>query len=139
MKKITAQLTIAFAYLSLLVNPAFAAVGGAIGDPCQNAGNYATLCGLNSGKLGPLVGTVINFIFLIAAIIALIYLVLGGLKWITSEGDTKNVEAARNQIIAAAIGLAVTFLSYLIINVLLSFLLGQSLNNLTLPSINDIK
>ena len=111
-------------------------------DPCQgaNASAFGFLCNLGknqNGKfsVGYTLGLLINVMFVIAAMIALWFLVQGGIRWITSQGDTKNVEGARNQIIAAAVGLAVTFLSYLIINVLLQFFIGTSLNNVSIPSL----
>lgn len=110
----------------------------AIGSVCDNTGKGTSFGGLciDAAHLGPLINNVVNLLFLVAAIIALVYLVLGGIKWITSEGDSKNVEAARNQIIAASIGLAVTFLSYLIIGVLLSFFgISGGLSGLKLPTI----
>src|SRR6266849_1878485 len=120
MKKITASITTFVSLLTVSALPAFAATQTTLGNTCAG-GSFNKLCNLGVNNIGPIVGSVVNFIFLIAAIIALIYLVLGGIKWVTSEGDTKNVEAARNQIIAAAVGLGVTFLSYLIINLLLGF------------------
>jgi hypothetical protein len=44
---------------------------------------------------------------LIAFIVAFVFLVLGGISWITSGGDKAGVEAARNKIINAIIGLIV--------------------------------
>jgi len=106
-----------------------------IGTVCPT-GSFGNLC-LQSGQLGSVIGSITNLLFLVAGLIALIYLVIGGIKWVTSEGDSKNVEAARNQIIAAALGLAVTFLSYLIINLLLQFLIGSGLSNITLPKLGQ--
>ena len=112
-------------------------------DPCQtNSGNpgFGVLCKLGmetNGALsvGGVLGAIINVMFVIAAIIALWFLVQGGIRWITSQGDTKNVEGARNQIMAAAVGMAVTFLAYLIINLLLQFFLGTSLNSIVIPQL----
>lgn len=131
MKKLFA-ITTSIAYFSL---PAIS-YAATIGDPCAGAGSFRTLCGLGkNGQIGPTIGSIINLLFLIAGIIALFYLVQGGIKWITSEGDSKNVEAARNQIIGAIVGLGITFLSYLIINLLLQFFLNTTLNSLTLPTL----
>ena len=60
----------------------------------------------------------INILFVAATVIAIIFIVLGGIRWITSEGDPKNISGARSQIIYAAIGLAVVFLAYLIVNII---------------------
>lgn len=122
-------------FILLSISPAFA-FAQSIGNPCGTAGNSSATCNKTGTDLGKIVGAVVNLLFLAAGIVALIYLVLGGIKWITSEGDSKNVEGARNQIIAAAIGLAVTFLSYLVLNVLLRFLGVGDFSNLSIPNIN---
>lgn len=54
----------------------------------------------------------IQLLIILAGIIAFVFLLLGGIKWITSGGDKGNVEAARNQIVQALIGLIVVFASW---------------------------
>lgn len=132
MKKLTAYLLPVATFLTV-VPQAFATN---IGNFCtKGTGGFNPLCiGDKPTDISAVIGSVINLLFLIAAIIALFFLVTGGIKWVTSEGDTKNVEGARNQIIAAAVGLGVTFLSYMIINLLLQFFLGSGLNALKLPT-----
>ncbi|MBI2032064.1 MAG: hypothetical protein HYV38_03200 [Candidatus Levybacteria bacterium] len=49
-------------------------------------------------------------------LLALVFLIYGGVQWITSGGSKGGVEAARNKIIYAIIGLVVIFLSFFIIN-----------------------
>lgn len=56
-------------------------------------------------------------IFLITtAILALFFLIFGGLKWIMSGGDKSKIDSARKTILYAIIGLVLTFLSFIIIN-----------------------
>lgn len=100
-------------------------------------GISAALCALKEDKIGQVVGNLINAAFVFAAVIALGYLIWGGIKWITSGGEKSGVEGARNHIIAAIIGLVVIFLSYFIINIILYLFLGMSLNNLQLPQITN--
>lgn len=104
---------------------------------CPTDAQFSSLCGLTAGKLGSTVGNFIAFIYLIAVIAALLYLIWGGLKWITSAGDKTALQGAREHIVAAIIGLIIIFLSYLILNFILAFFLpGLELSNLTIPSIN---
>ena len=70
-----------------------------------------------------LIGFAIQILFIVAGLVAFVYLLLGGIKWITSGGDKGQVEAARNQIIQALIGLVVVFAAWGII-VLVQNLLG---------------
>ena len=59
-----------------------------------------------------LIGWGIQILFLVAGLVAFVYLLLGGIKWITSGGDKGAVEGARNQIIQALIGLIVVFAAW---------------------------
>lgn len=58
-------------------------------------------------NFGPILSGIVSWLLLIAFLLSFIYLVLGGLAWITSGGDKAGVEAARNKIIAAIVGLII--------------------------------
>jgi len=94
------------------------------GTPIQLPGDINSLQGkIKPGSFGlNIVGTAVNALLLGITIVSLFFIIYGGISWITSEGDAKKVEGARNTIIYACIGLAVAFLSFLIVNVLTTFL-----------------
>ncbi len=56
---------------------------------------------------GNLLSNLIRLFFFIAGLVALVMLLLGALEWISSGGDEKKIESARNKIQAAFIGLVV--------------------------------
>lgn len=64
----------------------------------------------------------INMLFIIAAFLAVAYLMFGGIKWITSRGDKVAVESARKHIVAAIIGLVVVAGSFFILQVVFTIL-----------------
>jgi hypothetical protein len=98
------------------------------------ATGFQNLCNVNAANALP---GLITFILVIAVIIALIYLIWGGIKWITSGGDKGNVETARNQIIAAIIGLIVAFLAWFIIGLVLQLFFGRdAAGGFTIPQID---
>lgn len=98
-------------------------------------GNFAALERINFSSL---VGIFVQYTLIIAAIIFFFVLLIGGIKWITSEGDEKKVGAARNQLTNALIGLAIIFGAWAIMGIISQmFLGGQSLLNLTLPTIGQ--
>lgn len=112
MKKLALALS-PLAALLTLVPSAFAAEVSA----CP-VNEWAGLCGLGfNNVIGPLITT----IFIIGVVVALLYLIWGGFKWITSGGDKGGVQAAREHIVAAIVGLVVIFLAYFIVNLVLSF------------------
>lgn len=118
------------AFLSFAL-PAFA--GGSV-NPCQNVGQFSNLCNLQGDKLGSIIGAIVTFLLIIIAVIALFFLIYGGLRWVTSGGDKGKVDDARKTVIAAIVGLVIAFLSFFILNVVLSFF-GLSLNSLQLPTL----
>lgn len=133
MKKITALALPLFSYLSFSL-PALAATGPIQIQPCT--GNFTALCTLGTGNIGSIVNAVITLMFVVAVLVALAFLIWGGIKWITSGGDKAGVEAARNQIVAALVGLVIVFLSYFLLNFLMRFFgLGDIPTILTIPSL----
>lgn len=106
-------------------------------NPCDKTqGNEfaKALCSLGFTDFGTIISRLITIILIITVIIALFFLIYGGIKWILSGGDKTAVEAARNHIVAAIVGLVVALLAFFIINVVLS-LFGLSLGKLELPTI----
>ena len=111
---------------SLIVHPAFAEDKIVIG-PGNDFKNLTSLTipGIISGA--------ISLIMLAVALIFFFILILGGLKWVMSEGDQKAVEAARNQITNALIGLAIVFSAFAIMK-LIEIVFGISLlEGITIP------
>ena len=128
MKKFVALLSLT-TYLSL----ASSAFANTI-STCVN-GQFQTLCQLQAGNFGGVVGSVIQLVFVVSVVFALFYLIYGGFRWLVSTGDKANVSAAREHIVAAVIGLVVIFLAYFILNIILGFFGVGSLSNLQIPNI----
>ena len=128
MKKLLPVL--AFTTYLLSASPAFAAL-----DLCPSAdtSGFNALCGLTGDKFGDVIGAFITLLFVIAVVVALVFLVWGGVRWILSGGDKSNVESARNTIVAAIVGLVIVFLSYFILNIVLKFF-EIDISNLEIPS-----
>ena len=128
MKKIIAITTGLISPLTLAV-PAFAT--GNV-NPCPTG--LGNICALDSSKFGTTISQIITFLIIAAVIIAVFFLVWGGVRWIMSGGDKAKVEAARSSIIGAIIGLVIVFLAYFIISVVAN-MFGINISNLTLPTI----
>ncbi len=103
-------------------------------DTCVE-GQFDILCKLDAGDFGGVVGSIIQLIFVVAVVAALLYLIYGGFRWLISTGDKSKVAEAREHIIAAIIGLVIIFLAYFIINLLMGFFGLGSLSNLTIPKV----
>ncbi len=65
---------------------------------------------------------VTNTILYIVGIIAVIMLIIGGIRYVTSGGDAKKVTDAKNTVLYAIIGLVIAFLAFAIVNFVISAL-----------------
>lgn len=65
-----------------------------------------------------------NYMVGIIGIIAIVFLIKAGFEYITSGGDEKKTENAKNSIIYIVVGLIICFVSPLVIRFLLQRILG---------------
>ncbi|MDO8610633.1 MAG: hypothetical protein Q7R95_08865 [bacterium] len=61
---------------------------------------------------------VIRFLFIVSGLMAILFLLLGGLAWITSGGSKEGVDKAREKIQQAIIGLIVIFATLTLVGVI---------------------
>lgn len=132
MKKLTAFILSLSAYLSLAPS-VFAAASFGLCPRSAGGVGFNAICNLDLAQLAP---PLITTIFVLAIVAALLYLIWGAFKWLTSGGDKAAVQAAREHIVAAIIGLMLIFVSYVVMNILLNFFFGRGVGGgFTLPSI----
>lgn len=72
-----------------------------------------------SERVDSIIRLVINIFSLIVGVISVIMIIIGGLKYITSGGDSGNVSGAKNTILYAVIGLVVVALAQVIVRFVL--------------------
>ncbi len=71
--------------------------------------------------------TVVNVMLFLIGAIAVIMIIVGGLRYVLSGGDASNVTAAKNTILYAIVGVIVALLAYAVVNfVVTSFAAGGS-------------
>ncbi len=68
-----------------------------------------------AGQLDSTIKTVINIISIVVGIVAVIMIIIGGFKYITSNGDSGAVSSAKNTILYAIVGLVVVALAQIIV------------------------
>ncbi|MDH5533403.1 MAG: hypothetical protein OEX81_03185 [Candidatus Pacebacteria bacterium] len=84
--------------------------------------------------IGQLFNTVLRFVLIISALLVFVYLIWGGIEWVTSGGDKGKTESARNKITAAVIGLVIVAASYAIFTLIIKAVLGvDDINTLINP------
>ncbi len=72
--------------------------------------------------VGQLISAAVGTILILAALLAFVFLILGGLQWITSGGDKAAMETARNKITHAIVGLIIVGAAWAIMMLVQNFL-----------------
>lgn len=118
--------------IKYLSNVVLAGVVYAQDIPIAPPAGWETLANITAGNI---VSTIIKLILIVAAVIAFIFLVMGGVKWITSGGDKEGTQAAQKTLTAALIGLLIVFAAWAIMQLLERFFGIQILTKLDIPGI----
>lgn len=86
--------------------------------------NAAHGTGQPSTLFGPggIITTITNTLLFIAGALAVVMIIFGGLRYVTSAGNSSSVTAAKNTILYAIVGLIIAFLAFAIVNFVLGAL-----------------
>lgn len=131
MKKLTTAYLSLITFLSIFLQTGVAYAD----DLCPVSGDFTRLCSLNAGNLPSTVGKIVSALLLAAVILSLLYLVYGGIKWITSGGDKAKLDGARSHITAAIVGLIISLSAYFILNIVTYVFLGKTINTIQFPTL----
>lgn len=69
--------------------------------------------------------TITNVLLFILGAVSVIMIIIGGLRYVISGGNSTNVTAAKNTILYAIVGVIIALLSYAIINFVLNSFTGS--------------
>lgn len=101
--------------------------GAELNVDAVTSGTPACATGDDAGtKLNDIVRLVINIFSVVVAVVAVIMIIIGGLKYIMSGGDSGNITGAKNTILYAIIGLVIVALAQFIVRFVLEKVGGQS-------------
>lgn len=71
---------------------------------------------------GSIFNLIVNLLLFLIGAISVVMLIIGGIRYTISAGDSGNITAAKNTILYAIVGLIVAFLAYAIVRFVLSSL-----------------
>lgn len=80
---------------------------------------------VNNFNIGTAITNIVNIMLYALGAIAVIMIVIGGIRYTTSNGDSNGIQSAKNTILYAVAGLVVAILAYAIVNFVVSNLLGS--------------
>ncbi|HET7529233.1 MAG TPA: pilin [Candidatus Saccharimonadales bacterium] len=130
LRKLTASLAVTLALSLGLAAPAFAQTaqqqinnGLCAGSNLQftsSPGQCSAAGSDANAKINSIVHTVVNLLSAVVGIVAVIMIIVGGFRYVTSGGNDTSVTAAKNTILYAIIGLVVVALAQIIVRFTLS-------------------
>ena len=74
-----------------------------------------TNSGGSNQNLPDIITTIINVMLFIAAALAVIMIIYGGIRYITAHGDEKQVKVAKDTIVYSVAGLIIAILAYALV------------------------
>ncbi len=106
---------------------AFPAIASAAGESVRqglnrvNSGGLFTDFGIGT-EAGPvsLIAAIIKIMLVLAGIVAVFFLIIGGYRYITAQGNAEQAEKGRSTVINAIIGIVIIIMSYVIVNVVVN-------------------
>ena len=121
MKKIVSYVSGFAVAIMLLSAPAVSAAPGDVLDQsCAEAQQAGTaLCQGRDQELfeaGGVFTTIINTIIYVIGAAAVVMIIIGGFRYVVSNGDSGSITTAKNTILYAVVGLVVAIMSYAIVN-----------------------
>lgn len=122
--KVLSKIPITAIFLSLLPT------GLTFADQCSPdvcSGSYPdsvkAACGCstsNTDNLPVIIVNILNAIIGVSGLIAVIFIIVGGIQYMTSTGDAAKTKKAKDTILYALIGLVVCVLAFAIVNFVIS-------------------
>ena len=81
-------------------------------------------CSGNKNELQKNITNILNGVIGVAGIVAAVFVVVGGIQYMTSTGDASKVEKAKKTILYALIGLIICALAFAIVNFVITDVIG---------------
>ena len=85
-------------------------------NTCTTAGGQANA----ATQVNSIITTAVNIFSIIVGIVAVVMIIYGGFKYITSGGESGNITGAKNTIVYAVIGLVVVALAQFVVQFVLN-------------------
>ncbi len=97
-------------------------------DPLNSGASCAKANGTSNNLFaeGGVFQTVANTLVFLVGAVSVIFLIIGGLRYVISQGEKSNVEQAKNTILYAVIGIVVAVISFALVQFVISALAKSS-------------
>jgi hypothetical protein len=86
-----------------------------------SSNSSSAVCKAQGDSLTKMIQIIINILLYVLGATAVVMIVIGGIRYTTSNGESSAIASAKNTILYSVIGLIVAILSYTIVNFVLSW------------------
>lgn len=117
MKQLLKKLTLAAIVLGLMM--AFAVPADVTAQSVNDIREGVQRTGPSGTDVNVAIRAAINILSIVVGVIAVIMIIIGGLKYVTSNGDSNSISSAKNTIIYALIGIVVVALAQALVRFVL--------------------
>ncbi|MDB5163226.1 MAG: hypothetical protein JWO54_157 [Candidatus Saccharibacteria bacterium] len=83
---------------------------------CADDNSDTAVCKNKNDSSDSLVNNIVNTLLFVVGALSVLMIIIGGLLYVTSQGDSGSVTKAKNTVLYAVIGLIVALLAYAIVN-----------------------
>lgn len=83
------------------------------------SGSAKDICGASQDDFKKIMKTIINTALVVIGMIAVIMIVIGGVKYVVSNGEAQQIQSAKNTILYSVIGLVIAVSAFPIVNFVL--------------------
>ena len=94
--------------------------------PKDSAAWNAAGCGGGGDELPNVIVNILNVVIGISGLVCVAFIIMGGIQYMTSTGDSAKTKQAKNTILYAVIGLIVCALAFAIVNFVIVNVLKQT-------------
>lgn len=120
MKKYIAGITLALALVfggGVLASPQVGAINVFDDKVCDGTSSETEVCkSVTNDKINPLVQTIVGTLIFAVGVISVIMIIVGGIRYTLSNGDSSRITSAKNTVLYAVIGLILSLLAFAIVN-----------------------
>ncbi len=82
---------------------------------------------VDEGTASGVVLRIIEILLAVAGLVAVVFLIIGGFRYITAGGNEETAEAAKKTITNAIIGVVIVILAFVIVRVIANALINQQI------------
>lgn len=103
--------------VSTVASVALTAPVGAVNvfDGACKGNSNTEVCKAKSESINPIIQTVINTLLFVIGTLSVIMIIVGGIRYVTSDGDSSRITSAKNTILYSVVGLVVALLAFAIV------------------------